>query len=107
MGKTYTVNISSNSVCEINDNYNQGTNCIYQIQSGMCIEVKPYQAPSNLTSFTATKIEMEAPDKCANSSRPSPNYTELKGTVSSKDSQNSTLYRNLYYNTSIIKGIYF
>ncbi len=98
MGKTYTVNISSNTVCEINGTNYQGTNCTGQIQSGMCIEVKTYQDPSNLTTFTATKIEMEEPDKCANSSGPSPNYTELKGTVSSKDSQNSTFNINKYNN---------
>ena len=100
MGKTYTVNISSNTVCEINDNYYQGNNCTGQIQSGMCIEVKTYQDPSNLTTFTATKIEMEKPDKCANSSGPSPNpnYKKLKGIVSSKNDQDSTFNINTHGN---------
>ncbi len=93
MGKTYTVNISSNTVCEINGTNYQGTNCTGQIQSGMCIEVKATTDPSSSNTLTATEIEVEDPDKCMFNY-----YTELKGTVSSIDSQNSTFSINTYNN---------
>ncbi len=93
MGKTYTVNISSNTVCKINGTNYPGTNCTSQIQSGMCIEVKAYQDPSSSNTLTATEIEVEDPDKCMFNY-----YTKLKGTVLSKDSQNSTFSINTYNN---------
>ncbi|MFN3976823.1 MAG: DUF4382 domain-containing protein, partial [Aquificaceae bacterium] len=64
MNKTYTVIISQGTQCEINGNQYQGTNCVNQIQNGMCIEVKTMSDPSSLNTLTAIKIEVEDPDKC-------------------------------------------
>ncbi|MFN4013272.1 MAG: DUF4382 domain-containing protein [Aquificaceae bacterium] len=64
MNKTYTVIISQGTQCEINGNHYQGTNCVNQIQNGMCIEVKTMSDPSSLNTLNAIKIEVEDPDKC-------------------------------------------
>lgn len=44
MGKTYTVNLIQTTACEINHVYYPASQCLTQIQQGMCVEVKVQEA---------------------------------------------------------------
>jgi len=98
MGKTYTVNVNQNTLCEINhDVYT--TNCVAQIQAGMCIEVKVQGDPAVSTTLNAIKIENEKSKKCMTSSGSNPptgGYIKLKGSVTGKGSNDFTI--NTYSN---------
>jgi hypothetical protein len=59
MGRTYTVYITQNTTCEINDIYYFGSGCINQITQGMCLEVKVQEDPATSNVLTAVKIESE------------------------------------------------
>jgi hypothetical protein len=103
MGKTYTVNLTSNTVCEVYDRYYPANECISQIQQGMCVEVKTQEDPAVSTTLTAIKVESKKPGKCMMSLSPSPSPPpsgafELKGTVINKDSTASTFTLNTYSN---------
>ncbi|MGB9873745.1 MAG: DUF4382 domain-containing protein [Hydrogenobacter sp.] len=64
MGKTYTVNLTPATKCEINHVAYYGSQCLSQIQQGMCVEVKVQEDPATATSLTAVKIETEDANKC-------------------------------------------
>jgi hypothetical protein len=69
MGKTYTVYITQNTICEIKINgvkyYRSGSECINQITQGMCLEVKVGENPATSNVLNAVKIETEKQTKCA------------------------------------------
>ncbi len=100
MGRTYTVNIGQNTLCEINHMYT--TNCTGQIQPGMCIEVKAQVDPAVSTTLNAIKIENHMGGKCMGSSGsyqppigsqqpPVVGYLKLKGIVTQKGSDTFTI----------------
>uniref|UniRef100_A0A7C5WY51 DUF4382 domain-containing protein n=1 Tax=Thermocrinis ruber TaxID=75906 RepID=A0A7C5WY51_9AQUI len=64
MGKTYTVYITQNTTCEINDVKYYGSGCINQITQGMCLEVKSQEDPATSNVLNAVKIESEKQAKC-------------------------------------------
>lgn len=95
MGKTYTINLTSNTVCEINDVNYFASACVGKIGTGMCVEVKVLEDPSVSTTLTAIKVETENPAKCmmTPSTMPQPpmHPFKLKGIVVNKDSSTFTL----------------
>jgi hypothetical protein len=64
MGKTYTVNITQNTTCEIGNTNYSGSECINQITQGMCLEVKVQEDPATSNVLNAVKIESENQAKC-------------------------------------------
>lgn len=91
MGRTFTINITQNTVCEINGAYYSGNSCAGQIQQGMCIEVKTRQDPASSSSLDAVEIESEKPSRCMMSSGVQPSKPrELKGYVNSVNITDST-----------------
>ncbi|MEJ7619434.1 MAG: DUF4382 domain-containing protein [Aquificaceae bacterium] len=106
MGRTYTVNVNPGTVCEINHVYT--TNCVAQIQTGMCIEVKVQGDPAVSTTLDAIKIENENSKKCMTSSGsdpPTDGYIKLKGSVTGKGSSDFTI--NTYSNPiKVTQGTY-
>ncbi len=62
-GKVYTVKLTGNTTCEINDQPVQN-NCINYIQTGMCLEVKVQEDPATSSTLTAMKIENEEDGRC-------------------------------------------
>ncbi|SNZ11484.1 DUF4382 domain-containing protein [Hydrogenobacter hydrogenophilus] len=64
MGKTYTVNLTQTTACEINDVSYPASQCLNYIQPNMCVEVKVQEDPATATSLTAVKIETEDPNEC-------------------------------------------
>jgi hypothetical protein len=64
MGKTYTVNLTQATACKINNTFYPISQCLSQIQQGMCVEVKVQEDPATSTSLTAVKIETEDTRKC-------------------------------------------
>jgi len=108
MGKTYTVNVNPGTVCEINHVYT--TNCVGQIQTGMCIEVKVQGDPAVSTTLDAIKIENENSKKCMTSSGSNPplgGYIKLKGSVTGKGSDDFTFTINTYNNPiKVTQGTY-
>lgn len=64
MGKTYTVNLTQTTTCEINDVSYPASQCLSQIQQGMCVEVKVQEDPATATNLPAVKIETEDADEC-------------------------------------------
>jgi hypothetical protein len=64
IGKTYTVNITQNTTCEINGVKYYGSGCINQITQGMCLEVKVQEDPATSNVLNAVKIESEDQAKC-------------------------------------------
>ncbi len=108
MGKTYTVNVNQNTLCEINHVHT--TNCVGQIQTGMCIEVKVQGDPAVSTTLDAIKIENENSKKCMTSSGSNPppgGYIKLKGNVTGKGSNDFTFTINTYNNPiKVTQGTY-
>ncbi len=99
MGKTYTVNITQGTVCEINGVYYSGTNCTAQINSNMCLEIKSNADLTSSSTLTAVKIETENPQKCymmSSSPPPSQPVMKLKGYVTAKGA--NTFNLNTYSN---------
>ncbi len=96
MGKTYTISLNQNTLCELNDYNYIGTSCINYIQSGVCLEVKTSSNPMNSVSLDAIKIETEKSYKCMNSGGSGYTYIKLKGKVVSKGSDYFTI--NTYSN---------
>lgn len=110
MGKTYTINVTQSTVCEINGVYYSGINCTAQINSNMCLEIKNNADLTGSSTLTAIKIETENPKKCyMMSSSPPPNQPvpsqpvmKLKGYVTAKgtDTFNLNTYNNSIQITS-------
>jgi hypothetical protein len=60
MGKTYTVYLTQATMCEIYDDmYYPISQCLSQVQQGMCVEVKAQGDPATSTSLTAVKVKIE------------------------------------------------
>ncbi|WP_456402717.1 hypothetical protein [Persephonella sp.] len=57
--KDYTVNVTKDTVCEINDVYYSGTDCIDHLNDGDYIELKTKDDINNATEITAVKFEKE------------------------------------------------
>ncbi len=90
----YTVNLTDKTVCEINDtNYIGASNCLPQLQTNYCAEIKVNEDPGKNTTLTAIEIELKGQGKCegeGDDSNMSGNSREMVGTVNSIDSANNT-----------------
>ena len=97
MDSTYTVNVTDSTRCEVMDTNYWGQDCLNQIQSGMCVEIKSQEDPSTTDTLTAMEIEAKNPEKCGGMSSGEDHegmHMEIKGAVSSIDTNNGTFSVN-------------
>ncbi len=98
--KSYMVNITDQTVCEVNDtNYIGASNCIAQLQPNYCAEIKVQEDPAQDTILTAIKIELKGQGKCEGEGDDHMSGAmELVGTVQSIDTNNGTFTIDSYSN---------
>ena len=63
-GQTYTAQVSNTTVCEINDQYITGTDCLRNLFQGMCIELKLLVDPAQTNTVQALELEQTHGRKC-------------------------------------------
>lgn len=58
-GTDYNVSVTDTTVCEINDTYYKGADCLSHLTDGAYIELKTNDDISTATDISAVKFEME------------------------------------------------
>ncbi|GEM_PF-851983 len=93
-GNTFDIAVNGDTKCEIADTYYYGQDCLNQLPSNICLEIKVDKDPATSTDLTAVEIETKSSKKCGMASGDDSyegNAVEVKGMVSGTDTNNSTL----------------